>query len=272
LISEENINMQTKIESETALATLFSSNSFKNWDFDCYEDRRSAISTTAHTLLDHGADCNIKDYRHYGPLRAYLGTTKDLCLSLVERMINQTVMLDEVYRSILSYFLNDYISEAILNHKWLLQHLPRFCLTQMEIQLYPEYAVIYIRHTETDSCQYSTHCGLRVPNSQVFDATCMLLLETSMINSYILPNVRYTISRSTPAPQFIKQVKKKIDRFSETQYLPSSLVKLCILGIRQHMTSKRDEDFNCLHLPNKLRSLVTFEYLVQEWKDIVSAQ
>jgi hypothetical protein len=240
LISPENINMQTTFGYETALCMLHHSDSFRNWQYDCYEDRTSAISTTAHTLLDHGADGNIIDRGHGGPLRTYLANNKDLCLSLVDRLINQTAMLDEVYISIFSYFTNHHTSETPLTYKWLIQHLPQFSLQHMEVKCNHNRVAISFHLTEVESWEYR-HFWLNISNIQVFEAVCMLLLETSTIICYISPTENTMLAHDQS--QFSKQVQKKVDRLSETQCQPLSLVKLSIMSIRQHMPSKRDEDF-----------------------------
>jgi hypothetical protein len=64
--------------------------------------------------------------------------------------------------------------------------------------------------------------------------------------------------------QFFKQVKQTLKNITEAYCCPSSMLKVCKLAIWLHMTSKQDQDFDCLNLPTKLTALVTFEYLAQQ--------
>ena len=58
--------------------------------------------------------------------------------------------------------------------------------------------------------------------------------------------------------------------FTEAGSQACSLQKLCIMCIRRHMPSKRNEDFDMLNLPSMLKSLISFNDVAHELQQIIS--
>jgi hypothetical protein len=95
-------------------------------------------------------------------------------------------------------------------------------------------------------------------DEDAFSVASKVLLETSTISGTM---EELLMENGFPSNR-ARDVERVLEQFTEAGYQPCSLLRLCILGIREHMTSKLDKDFDRLSLPPRLRSLVTFEYVL----------
>ena len=117
----------------------------------------------------------------------------------------------------------------------------------------------------------ATNHTLSLPplNSKTFNIACKFLLDTSAIHGNITPTFtrRDSHTNETDDQQDLTEYADKVmQQFVESQ--PSSLMKLCILGIRQHMPDRREEDFDRLQLPAVLKSYVTFGHLARDLQQL----
>jgi hypothetical protein len=133
LISYENVNVQDS-HGKTPLHKVASAN--KNYK----ETIHNALM-----LLDHGADCNVRDFQGNTPLWLYLADTrlKHICQPLLSSLIGRTRSSEVVYLAIfacivnnLNHHLHQYFFDApnvMGNLKYLVQQLPVLRLKSIQI-------------------------------------------------------------------------------------------------------------------------------------------
>jgi hypothetical protein len=106
------------------------------------------------------------------------------------------------------------------------------------------------------------------------DAACKLLLESCLMNdkmTVLLKKYPHG-NKSDKDRKCVKHIEVTLSQFAVAQCQVCTLLKLSILSIRQHMPSKRKEDFEKLHLPHRLTSLVKFEALSVTLQEILCKQ
>jgi hypothetical protein len=69
--------------------------------------------------------------------------------------------------------------------------------------------------------------------------------------------------------QLSEYVEDVVSVLNNSAGLPSRLQKLCVLTIRQHMCFRTDDDFDKLHLPTQVKSLVKFENVAHELQQVL---
>ena len=100
----------------------------------------------------------------------------------------------------------------------------------------------------------------------VLDSFCWVIHQTC----YIKDQTAEYLDTCTPLPHSkgecstsVEKINKVMHTFSKAKDNPTSLLKLCILKIRQGMISLRMANFDCLPIPGYLKSLVTQEYMLE---------
>ena len=142
----------------------------------------------------------------------------------------------------------------------LLQPLPPLHLTSVDIEHGKQMFMGVCTRFNVNGCQRKMH--LSKTHFKGFDAACTFLTECCVIRNQI--NVTSS-NNVTDSDQFAHHHKTflEYEKMTHSHFLEGasnvfSLQNLCILGIRQVMPSKTQEDFDWLQLPPRLRCLVTY--------------
>jgi hypothetical protein len=235
--------------------------------WSCGEEHSQIASlNTIHALLDHGADCNVTDLQGCTPLLLYLrnGEIKqsELSLSLLERVINKSYLSGDICLAMYACLMVR--PGALALQQKLLQWLPACHLNVIINDCdWQTNVVLVINHHESCRIAVTLH-----DDKMGLDAACKLLTETSIIHGCIRKADYENVSNRPQIQMKKEQVGWALEHFvlAECQVWP--LTKLCALSIRLHMPSKRDDDFDRLGLPARLRSLVTYEHLFRELEEM----
>jgi hypothetical protein len=247
LITKENINVQNWL-GQTALAMILS---------HCLPQAILA----AQSLLDHGADCNLRTTSHQTPIDIYVldKTLNNICHPLFAKLIRKSHLAGYIsICHVILYQLGRHLDMLIEldNLMFMVRLLPSFHLE-----------TLYIRHICFSDVhvfinQHACPIPVRIEDSAA-DVITLLLLETSTICSHIAFTFAHR-PQDRRAVKMVQQLKGLKQHLQQAGSQPCSLHKLCILGIRGSMPSKGQDAYDQLPLPPKLSAMVTFEHVAKK--------
>jgi ankyrin repeat protein len=224
--------------------------------------------STVQVLLGHGSDYKIVNNHGQTPMLRYIDAFHtSMNASILHKIMSHDPM--QVCKAIIMLIIrNTPQEEEVESLHCLMCRLSPIYLTSVAFKYCPPDP-----HGDADNIE---HIGLVLNGNiqiligigkyYIVDMICHMLNHACYINSQTVPMLKqqFPSYSSDKKLAFARYVDQKQEEFNSVNCQPSFLLKLCVLNIRQCMPSKQAIDFDRLHLPPRLISLVKLESLASE--------